>query len=361
MVGRRRPQGRPYGFQDGESGMSRRTWVVLAGLVLIMGVVWPSVGGAKIIERIIARVNNEVITQSQYDDELANLREQLAQQYSGAELDAQVREESKNLLRNLIDESLMVQKAKDLEINVETDVVKQLDDIRKKNNLATLEDLETEVEKQGLNYEDFKDKIRRNLLMREVMEREVGGRIQLSREDARKFYEAHKDEFKSPGMVHLEQILVSTEKRKPEEAEKRANDALAELKAGQRFSEVAKKYSDGPSAEQGGDVGYLKEGTLAPDIAAAVGKLDVNEFSNTIQTKYGYIILKVLERYSPGVPKFEEVEQRVNEVLYDQKMQPKLRDYLLQLRRESYVYRAPGYVDTGEERPSQTQPAKKGQ
>jgi peptidyl-prolyl cis-trans isomerase SurA len=198
-------------------------------------------------------------------------------------------------------------------------------------------------------------------LVREVIAREVGSRIQLSRDDARKFYEAHKDEFKSAGMVHLGQILVSTEKRKPEEAEKRANEALAELKAGQRFTEVAKKYSDGPSAEQGGDVGFLKEGTLAPSIAAVVAKLDVNEFSDSIETKYGYVILKVLERYSPGVPKFEEVEQRVNEVLYDQKMQPRLREYLTRLRHESYIYRAPGYVDTGEIGPSQTLTAKKGQ
>ena len=339
--------------------MSRRIWVVMAGVALLAGPVGAARGGAKIIERIIARVNTEIITQHRYDDEQAQLRSRLAEQYSGAELDAQVREQSKNLLRDLIDESLMVQKAKDLDINVETDIVKQLDDIRKKNNLATLEDLETEIEKQGMNYEDFKDNIRRNLLMREVMEREVGSRIQLSRDDARKFYEAHKNEFKSPGMVHLQQILVATEKRKPEEAEKRANDALAELKAGQKFSEIAKKYSDGPSAEQGGDVGMLKEGTLAPDIAAAVTKLDVNEFSNTIQTKYGYVILKVLERYSPGVPKFEEVEQRVDEVLYNQKMEPRLREYLTQLRKESYIYRAPGYFDTGEQLPTDTLTAKK--
>jgi peptidyl-prolyl cis-trans isomerase SurA len=326
-----------------------------------MGLVGPTVGGAKIVERIIARVNNEIITQHQYEEEQGRLREQLAQQYSGAELEAQFQEQSKNLLRDLIDQSLMVQKAKDLDINVETDVVKQLDEIRKKNNLATLEDLETEVEKQGLNYEDFKDQIRRQLLMEQVIRHEVGSRIQLSREDARKFYEAHKEEFKSAGMVHLGQILISTENRKPEEAEKRANEALAELKAGQRFADVAKKYSDGPSAEQGGDVGFVKEGALAPDIAAEVAKLDVNEFSNLIQTKYGYNILKVLERYSPGIPKFEEVEQRVTEVLYDQQMQPRLREYLTQLRKESYIYRAPGYVDTGEERPSETQMAKQGQ
>jgi len=336
-------------------------WVVTASVALVAGSGGATHAGAKIIERIIAHVNSEIITQHRYDDELAQLRSRLAEQYSGAELDAQVREQSKNLLRDLIDESLMVQKAKDLDINVETDVVKQLDDIRKRNNLATLEDLETEIEKQGMNYEDFKDNIRRSLLMREVIGHEVGSRIQVSQQETRKFYEAHKDEFKSPGMVHLQQILVSTDKRKPEEAEKRANEALAELKAGEKFSEVAKKYSDGSSAEQGGDVGMLKEGTLAPEISAAVGKLDVNEFSNPVQTKYGYVILKVLERYSPGIPKFEEVEQRVEEALYNQKMEPRLREYLTQLRKESYIYRAPGYVDTGEQAPTDTLTAKQGQ
>jgi peptidyl-prolyl cis-trans isomerase SurA len=341
--------------------MQKQRLAVLASLALITGLTCPTLGSAKIIERIIARVNNEIITQRAYEQERDKLRQQLAQDYSGAELEVQIREQSKNLLRDLIDQSLMVQKAKDLDINVETDTVKQLDDIRQKNHLATLEDLETAVEKDGVNYEDFKDQIRRNLLMREVMAREVGSRIILSRDDARKYYEAHKKEFESPGMVRLGQILVSTEKRKPEEAEQRANEALAELKAGQRFTEVAKKYSDGLSAQQGGDVGFLKEGTLAPDIGPVVAKLDINEFSNLIQTKYGYIILKILERYSAGIPKFEEVEPRVNEVLYDQQMQPNLRAYLKQLRKESYIYLAPGYIDTGAERPSETELAKKEQ
>jgi len=351
----------PASSSFGMDEMSIQKWSAIISVALLAGVGSPTLGGAKIVERIIARVNSEIITQRQYDDEQAQLREKLSQDYSGAELDAQVREQSKNLLRDLIDESLMVQKAKDDDINVETDLVKELDGYRKRANLATLEDLETEVEKQGLNYEDFKDRLRRQLLMQEVIGREVGSRIQLSQDDARKFYEAHKKEFESPGMVHLAQILISNEKHKPEEAEKRANDALAELKAGQRFAEVAKKYSDAPTAEQGGDVGYLKEGTLAPEISALVAKLDLNEFSNPIQTKYGYIILKVLERFSPGIPKYEEVEQRVNEMLYNQKMQPDLREFLLRLRRESYIYRAPGYIDTGEERPSETQLTKKGQ
>ncbi len=163
--------------------MSKRTtWAVTACVAIVGAVLGPTLGRAKIIERIIARVNSEIITEHQYQEEQDNLRRQLSEQYSGADLDAQFREQSKNLLRDMIDRSLMVQKAKDLDINVETDVIKRLDEIRKENKLATLEDLETAVEKEGLNYEDYKDGFRRELLMREVISREVGSRIQLSRE-----------------------------------------------------------------------------------------------------------------------------------------------------------------------------------
>jgi len=314
---------------------------------------------AKVVERIIARVNNEVVTQRQFERERQKLREQLARDYSGPELDQQVREQSKNLLRDLIDQALMVQKAKDVDINVETDLVKRLDEIRKNFNLESLEDLQKEVEKQGLIWEDFKDQTRRNLLMREVIGREVGGRIIVSHDDARKYFEEHKKNFESPGGVHLSEILVSSEKRKPEEAEKRAKDAQAEIKAGTRFHDVVKKYSDDSTAREGGDVGFFKDGTLAPVIANAVSKLEVGETSETIQTKNGYMIFKVLERLRPGIPVLEEVEDRVKEALYNEKMQPALRAYLQNLRKESYVYLAPGYVDTGAERPSEAVLAQK--
>jgi peptidyl-prolyl cis-trans isomerase SurA len=341
--------------------MKQKGWSALAiGLVLVAAAA-PELRGAKVVDRIIARVNNEIITQRMYEREKQKLRQQLAQDYSGPELEVQFRDQSKNLLRDLIDQSLMVQKAKDLDINVDTDVVKRLDEFRKQSNLDTLEDLQKEVEKQGMLWEDFKDQIKRQLLMREVIQHEVGSRVIVSREDARKYYEAHKKEFESPGMVHLAEILISSQKYKPDEAKKRADEALAELKAGARFSDVAKKYSDGPAADQGGDIGFLKINTVNPSISEVVSKLDVNEYSGLLDTKQGYAILKVLERFSPGIPKFEEVEQRVNEVLYEQKMQPRLREYLVELRKESYIFRAPGYIDTGEERPSETQLAKQGQ
>jgi len=300
---------------------------------------------AKIIDRIIARVNSEIITQRQFDREKEQIRAELAQRYSGPELDAQVRQQAQNLLRDLIDQSLMVEKAKDLDINVETDLVKRLDEIRQNLKLGTIQDLEKEVESQGLVWEDFQDNIRRKLLMREVIGREV--RVNVPPAEARKYFQTHEQEFASPGGVHLAEILISTDKHKPEEVEQRAKDALAEIKAGQRWAEVAKKYSDAETAKEGGDIGFFKDGTLAPAIDQAVKKVDIGETTDLIKTREGYIIIKVLERFSPGVPKFEEVEQRVEEVLYNEKMQPALRQYLVTLRKESYIFLAPGYVDSG--------------
>ncbi len=321
----------------------KRTVKILACAILAAVFVAPQLRAAHVVERIIARVNSEIITQRQYEEEKTKLREELSQQYSGPDLDAKVNDESKNLLRNLIDESLMVQKAKDEEINVDTDVIKKLDQMRQQDKLATLEDMQKEAEAQGVNWEDFKDKVRRQLLMQEVISRDVGSRIVITREDMVKYYNQHKEEFKSPGMVHLAEILISTEKYKPEEAEKRAKEAEAELKGGAKFSEVVKKYSDDPSAfESNGDIGLMKTSSVAPAIAAAISKLDNNEFTEPIQVKSGYVILRLMERFDPGIPPFDEVESHVNEALYSQQMEPKLREFLVQLRKDSYIFSGAG-------------------
>jgi peptidyl-prolyl cis-trans isomerase SurA len=320
----------------------------------LLGVLVPATpAAAKVVERIIARVNGEIITQRTFDRELQKLRSQLAQEVTGPDLETRYREASKETLRDLIDQALLVQKSKDLDINVDTDVIKRLDEMRKQYNLASLEDLQREVEKQGILFEDFKDQIRRSLLTREVIGRDVGRTVVITREDARKYYDAHKEEFSSPGGIHLADILIATEKRKPGEAAQRAKEALAKLRAGTRFAAVVKEYSDAPSAKDDGDLGFFKAGTLAPALAAAVDKVDMGDTTDVIETKYGFAIFKVVERLSPGIPAFDEVEQRVEGFLYNQRIQPAMRTYLTQLRKDSYVTIAPGYVDTGAERPSE--------
>ncbi len=320
--------------------------------ILLVATGSAAVPTTKIIERIIARVNNNIITQRQFEEQKQKLRGELAQQYAGDELEKQYRLQSQNLLRDMIDEDLLVQKAKDDDLNADTDVVKQLDQIRQNMHLATIQDLEKEVENQGMIWEDFQEKIRRRILMQKAIEREVGSRLQITQQEAREYFKNHQQEFVHPAGVHLAELLVSTEKYKPAEAEARANQALSEIKAGQRWEDVVKKYSDAENTGPGGDIGFMETGTMAPGIANALAKLDVGENTDVIPTRYGYMILKVLGRRSPGTPKFEEVEQQVDEVLYNQKMQKALRSYLTELRKQSYIYIAPGYMDSGAAAPN---------
>ena len=135
---------------------------------------------AVIVEEIIARVNNEVITRSDYQKAEEQLREEVAHDCQGCPTDKlyeEFKEQQKDLLRGLIDQSLMVQRAKDMGISVESDVIKRLDDVRKQNGLASMEDLEKAVEGSGLAWEDYKTSIRNGLLTQEVMRREVGSHI----------------------------------------------------------------------------------------------------------------------------------------------------------------------------------------
>jgi peptidyl-prolyl cis-trans isomerase SurA len=318
---------------------------VAAGIALVY---LPVPAAPKIINRVICRVNNEIITQRQFEREQQKLLEDLGQHYSGADLETRVRQQSADLLRSMIDEDLLVQKAKDEDINVETDIIKQLDEIREGNHLNSLQDLEKEVEKQGMVWEDFQDQIRRKLLVQQVIEREVGSRITVTREDCRKYFEAHRDEFNSPSGKRLGEILISiNDKRTQEEAAKRAQDAIAELKGGAKWEDTVKKYSEDTGNGPTGDIGFVKEGAMTSAVADAVAKLDVNDYTEPVQVRSGYLILRVLEVRTAGTPKFEEVEQQVNETLYNQQMQGALRRYLGELRLQSYIQMAPGYVDTG--------------
>jgi peptidyl-prolyl cis-trans isomerase SurA len=299
------------------------------------------------IDRIIARVNEKIITQRQYDLQKEKLRDSLAQQYSGEELEAQYQVQVKDLLEQMIDQDLLVQKAQDLNINVDAQVVERLDQIRKQQGLGTIQDLENAVEKEGLIWEDFQSSIRRGLLEREVIGREVGSRIMVTNADAKKYFEAHRKQFASPAGVDLAEVQVSNQKWGPVVAGKRAKAALAMIQSGAKWQDVVKKYSDGPGIDNGGDVGFFPKGSLLPNISKAIGNLDPGDTSSLISLPTGYLIVKVLQLRSPGAPQFQEVADQVENVLYNEKMQPALRKYLSTLRCQSFIWKAPGFIDTG--------------
>ncbi|HEX2710840.1 MAG TPA: peptidylprolyl isomerase [Candidatus Acidoferrales bacterium] len=306
----------------------------------------------RVVEEIIARVNNEVITSSDLQRAHASLEDEVKQECrncSPEQLRSAVTEKQKNLLRDLIDQSLLVQRGKDLGIGVETDVVKRLDQIRQQNSIASMEDLEKRVNESGLSFEDFKNNIRNSLLTQEVIRREVGSKIIIGHDEVVKYYEEHKNSFQRPEQVYLREIFISTDGKKESEIpdlEKKMRGLLQRINNGEDFAELAKRYSDGTTAKSGGELGVFERGQLAKDIEDVVFKLDKGKLTDVIRTKTGFLALKVEQRYEAGLQPLEKVENEVMNRLYEGKMEPALRDYLKELRQESYVVVKPGYVDT---------------
>lgn len=303
--------------------------------------------GRELLEEIVTRVNNEIITKSELEQEKRTLRQQLQQEYSGAELEEKYRDQELHLLRDMIDQMLLVQRGREMGISVEADVVKHMDKLRQDMGLNSLEELERAVAAQGMSFEDFRQRIRSKLLTDRVISGAVAGTVFINRDEVVGYYQVHKEEMRQPESYRLREILVSTQERSDAEARARATEVLDKIRHGEKFDELAGQYSDAPTAAQGGDLGYFEKGQLAPELEAAVSNLRINGVSDVLLTRHGYLILQLVEHIPAGIPALEKVENRIREYLYMQKVQPALREFLSQLREEAYVEVKPGYVDTG--------------
>ncbi len=306
-----------------------------------------------IVEEIVARVNNDVITREDLAHARASLNSEVQQECQNCtpnQLREQIASKEKNLLRDLIDQSLLVQRAKDSNINVDGEVIKRLDAIRQQYKFPDMETLEKEVTNTGQDFEDFKSQIKNQLLTQDVIRKEVGSRIINSHEDVVKYYEAHKQDFVRPEMVVLREIFVSTEGKPaadvPALRKKAENLRDRVLKNGDDFGELAKRFSDSPTAQQSGELGSFERSKLDPNISEKVFALNRGQMTDVIDTKTGFEILQVRERYQAGEQPLDKVEPEISNRLYEEKMEPAMRAYLQTLREDSYVQIKPGYSDT---------------
>jgi peptidyl-prolyl cis-trans isomerase SurA len=307
---------------------------------------------SRTVEEIIARVNNEIITRSELDKARVASEEDARQECQGKctpdQLRVDIEDRQKNTLRDLIDQSLLVQRGKDMGLNVEPEVIKRLDQLRVQNKIDSMEDLEKAVSAQGSNWEDFKNNIRNGILTQRVISNEVGSHITIGKEEIAKYYDEHKKEFVRPEQVALREIEVTTEGKKDEELpelKKKAQTALQRVKDGEDFGEIAKRFSDSTTAKQGGFLGVYKRGELSKELEDIVFKMKKNELTDVMDTKQGYLVLQVLERYEAGEQPLNKVENEIMDHLYGQRMEPAMRQYLKTLREQSYVVIKPGYQD----------------
>jgi peptidyl-prolyl cis-trans isomerase SurA len=343
---------------------TRLSLLLAVGYALLLPCLSPA---DTVVEEIIARVNNEIVTRSEYVRSRDQLKQEVQQQ-NPANADRDFTEKQRDVLRDLIDQQLLLQKGKDLGINGDTELIKRLDEMRKQMNLETMEDLEKAAEAQGASYEEFKQNLRNQIITQKVISNEVGQKLSMNKDEEKKFYDQHRAELEQPEQVRLSEILIAPKtpaksaagadgKPAPpseeetqaalDAAKAKAQDLLDQIHKGAKFEDLAKKYSDGSSAKDGGDLSYFKRGTMSKELDDKVFAMKAGEVTDVIRTKQGYVLLMVSEHQAAGIPTLKEVEPRIQDALYMQKLQPALRAYLTTLREEAYIDIKNGYVDTG--------------
>ncbi|HEX3093067.1 MAG TPA: peptidylprolyl isomerase [Candidatus Angelobacter sp.] len=324
-----------------------------------------------IVDEIIARVNNQIITRSDMEKAKQTNLEELKQRFP-SDWQAKWTKAQNDILRDLIDQQLLLARGDELGITGQTEVVKRLNQLRQQMNLASIDDLEAEAKKQGVSYEDFKEQIRISAVTQQVIGQEVGGKIHISNEDIQDWYNKHQKELEGPEEVGLSEIMIATQparqnvedkdkqapaqnqdKQLPEdpakvaEAQAKANQILDQLKKGAKFEDLAKKSSDGPTASQGGSLGNFKRGELAKDLEDKTFSLKAGENTDVIRTRQGFIILKVTGHRPAGVPPVKDISDRIREAIYSERLEPAARAFLTKLREQAYIDIKSGYSDTG--------------
>ncbi|HLK20612.1 MAG TPA: peptidylprolyl isomerase [Bryobacteraceae bacterium] len=307
---------------------------------------------AKVVEEIVAKCNGDIVTRSDLEKSRAELIEALKREgLAGAALDQKVAEESKHLLQDRIDSLLLVQKGKDLNINVDSELAKRIAQVQKQSGIADPDKFHEWVREQvGMPFEDFRNEQKNQMLRERVIRQEVGERVSIKREEMEKYYNEHKADFVREERIFMREILVSTEGKDEAgiaAAKKKADDLVSRARRGERFPELARDNSDSVTAKSFGALDPYKKGFLAPALENAVWDKPKGYVTDPITVPAGFLILRVEEHQKAGQAELNEVEGEIQDRLYAPRMQPMVREYLTKLRKEAFLEIKPDYVDSG--------------
>ena len=308
----------------------------------------------RVVEEIAVKVNGDIITRGDIEERKHFLRERLQQQehLTGQALDRAVEDQSKDLLREMIDERLLVQKAKELDLKVDTEVNRQLSAMQVRSGIADPEKFHDWIHEQtGESFEDYKKQLTDGALGQRLVGSEIQSKIFIPDADLHKYYDAHKTDFVRKDEVFLSKIVISTEGKSPEQvalAEKKAQDLATRARRGDKFSELARSNSDDPeTARDGGQMPPMERGMMVAAIEAKVFDASKGTVLDPIKLGDGYVILRVDDRFDAGQESFDEAKDQIQNIMAQPLMEPKFREYATKLRQEAFLEIKDGYVDTG--------------
>jgi len=294
-----------------------------------------------VVDRVVAVVNEEVITLSEVDRVIAPFLKEAVKAEDRLERKEQLNRIRRQALDTLIEEKLLDYEIKKAGIKVTPREVEAIVDDIKKQNKATQQDLEMALAKEGLTFEQYKTQIEKRILRTKLVQWSAKVEPQASEKQLRDFYEQNAERYKTPETFRPAHILFGIPKEAPpekvQEVRKKCQEVLERIRKGEDFGEMALLYSQDPSAKERGDLGYFKKGELLPAFEKELNRLRVGEVGGIIRTEFGFHLIKLLDRRGGTPMPFEEAKARVQREYFESEMDRAVRRFITSLKEKSVI------------------------
>ncbi len=296
----------------------------------------PACFAADVVERILAVVNDEIVTEQDLQIVMAPVLAQYRTSFSGKEYDEKIKQARKEFLDKVIEDKLVLSEAKKRQVIVkDAEVDEMLAEVR--NKFPNRDVFIRALEDQGLTEKKLWDRMHDQLYSQKLVAFEVKSKVSVSPGEVSDYYKAHPEEFAQGDRIRLQQILIRLGSRTDEEAKAFALSLYNQLKAKKSFEELAKAYSEGSEAKEGGEMGWIEKGQLMGEIDQRVFVLEPGDITEPISTSLGYHIFKVEEREKFSTKPLSEVRDMIQDKLFQDKLRVKLDEWIKGLKKKAYI------------------------
>lgn len=292
---------------------------------------------AGVVDKVIVVVNDEVVTQREFDRVFEPIKANYQARFKGDELDARVEQARKGILNQLIDSKIAISLAKKEKVKIdEEELARKIDEIKKyypseDEFLKTLND-------KGTNLTEFEKEIREQMLAQKLVEQEVGSNIVVTPQEIRDLYDKNEAQLVAPKRALVRSIAVRKSEDSSDTAPKEKIEKLQkQISSGKDFAEVAKAESEDPYAANGGEMGYVAPGQTIQEIDSVIFKLDEGEVSEIVETQIGYHLFKVDKIEDSRKMEFHEVSDYLRQQLFMKRFQEELAKWMEEQRKDAYI------------------------
>lgn len=299
---------------------------------------------AEVVDRIVAVVNDEVITLVELNRVFDPYARNIEKNYKGDNKEEVLKQNKAVFLQRLIDQTLIEQEAKKAGAGVaavkDEEVMAVITDMLSKNNVR-MDDYLKKLADEGSTLEMVKKDIKGQMMRMRLLRREVQSKILVTDEEIGEYYDKHRQEYEGKEAVRLKQILLSApataDKKTRENARERARQLRERIMKGEPFEMIAAQYSQAPTAAQGGDIGFVERGVIVPEAEKVAFGLAIGQISDVIETEVGFIIIAVTDKRGAGLKPIADVRNEIKAKIEDEKVAKKYDDWIEGIRKKSFI------------------------